>query len=221
MATQKKVSSNTKTNEAVLKARVKELEEEVANLKRRLDELRKAKNTTIMKREREIIEVGNPFGKRNSRSEAKTEDLQKKLDDAELQMEKDMDNLRKQFAAEMETVKSQLAKNACNHGDEITRLRKKNSELEADNAALLMENSDLKDRVTSLISELSLKEAHWCELEEKLKLEMKKSFGDKYKDWMEETEKRISELQETNALLRSYLEKQRSEADPAGRDSKK
>ena len=36
------------------------LEEEVATLKGRLDDLRKAKNTTITKREREIVEVGFP-----------------------------------------------------------------------------------------------------------------------------------------------------------------
>ena len=41
-----------------------QLENEVASLKRRLDELRKAKNTTILKREREILEVGTPFGRR-------------------------------------------------------------------------------------------------------------------------------------------------------------
>ena len=41
-----------------------QLENEVASLKRRLDELRKAKNTTILKREREVLEVGAPFGRR-------------------------------------------------------------------------------------------------------------------------------------------------------------
>ena len=41
-----------------------QLEEEVLSLKRRLDELRKAKNTTVLKREREVLEVGAPFGRR-------------------------------------------------------------------------------------------------------------------------------------------------------------
>ena len=41
-----------------------QLENEVASLKKRLDELRKAKNTTILKREREVLEVGAPFGRR-------------------------------------------------------------------------------------------------------------------------------------------------------------
>lgn len=41
-----------------------QLEEEVVTLKKRLDELRKAKNTTVLKREREVLEVGVPFTKR-------------------------------------------------------------------------------------------------------------------------------------------------------------
>ena len=36
-----------------------------------------------------------------------------------------------------------------------------------------MENSDLKDRVNSLVTELSIKEATWCENEEKLKIEVR------------------------------------------------
>jgi len=35
-----------------------QLEQEVSTLKNRLDGLRKAKNTTITKREREVVEVG-------------------------------------------------------------------------------------------------------------------------------------------------------------------
>ena len=44
--------------------------------------------------------------------------------------------------------------------------------LEGDNAALMVEHSDLKERVSSLVSELSVKEAQWCEEEEKLKLKV-------------------------------------------------
>lgn len=42
-----------------------QLEEEIVGLKKRLDDLRKAKNTTVLKREREILEVGTPFGRRS------------------------------------------------------------------------------------------------------------------------------------------------------------
>ena len=39
---------------------LEQLEQEVFSLKRRLDELRKAKNTTVIKRERETVEVNAP-----------------------------------------------------------------------------------------------------------------------------------------------------------------
>ncbi|KAI0242292.1 hypothetical protein LSAT2_014127 [Lamellibrachia satsuma] len=48
------------TEDALLRQRVKELEEEVSSCKKRLDDLRKAKNTTILKREREVLEVNAP-----------------------------------------------------------------------------------------------------------------------------------------------------------------
>ena len=60
----------------------------------------------------------------------------------------------------------------CNHEEDMARLKKRISDLEADNAALLVENNDLKERVSSLVTELSLKEAKWCEEEEKLKLKV-------------------------------------------------
>ena len=37
-----------------------QLEGQVADYKKRLDTLRKAKNTTLIKREREVLEVGAP-----------------------------------------------------------------------------------------------------------------------------------------------------------------
>jgi phage shock protein A len=43
----------TKRNEVLLKTRIRSLETEVETLRARLDSLRKAKNTTIIKRERD------------------------------------------------------------------------------------------------------------------------------------------------------------------------
>ena len=60
----------------------------------------------------------------------------------------------------------------CNHEDDIARLKKRITELEADNGALMVENNDLKERVSSLVTELSVKEAQWCETEEKFKLKV-------------------------------------------------
>lgn len=51
-------------------------------------------------------------------------------------------------------------------------LRREILDLQADNGALMIENTDLKDRVTSLVTELSVKEAKWCEMEEKMKIEV-------------------------------------------------
>lgn len=61
----------------------------------------------------------------------------------------------------------------CGHQPFIEALQQQLVELQADNTALLMENSDLKDRVNSLVTELSIKEATWCENEEKLKIEVR------------------------------------------------
>lgn len=41
-----------------MRARVKELEDEVKSLKTKLDELRKAKNTTLIKKEKEFVTTG-------------------------------------------------------------------------------------------------------------------------------------------------------------------
>ncbi len=60
----------------------------------------------------------------------------------------------------------------CGHEVEIQKLKEHISELEADNAALVVENSDLKIKASGLLQELSVKEAEWCETEEKLNLKV-------------------------------------------------
>lgn len=211
MATSKKLAltNNSKHNEVILKQRVKELEDEVTSLRKRLDELRKAKNTTVLKREREVLEVGTPFSKRETTVKTAPQNRGDKH-------QEDMEELRKKFAAEIELLKKQ--ESSCNHEIELEALRRQVSSLEADNAALVIENTDLKDRVTSLVTELSIKEAKWCENEEKLKIEINRSWGEKYREWMEKTESKIEELQQTNTLLRGYLKSHRPEGpDPTGK----
>lgn len=61
---------------------------------------------------------------------------------------------------------------ACNHEDELYKLKTKVAELEGDKTALQVENSDLMERVNSLSLELSVKEAKWCEKEEQYKLKV-------------------------------------------------
>lgn len=51
------------------KMKVKDLEGEVSRLKQRLNDLRKAKNSVMIKREREIIHVGHPQTKKETKVE--------------------------------------------------------------------------------------------------------------------------------------------------------
>ncbi|XP_071095300.1 uncharacterized protein [Haliotis cracherodii] len=201
-----------RSTEAFLRGKVKELEVEVTRLKKRLDDLRRAKNTTVHKREREVIHVGAPFGRRESKSEMKKDGVDTPA--------KDMEELRKHFAAELEIVKTQYAQDSkCDHEAELARLRVELSDAEGENAALRVESQQLKERVDTLATDLSIKEAGWCEKEEKLKMELQRSWGEKYRQWMESTESKIAELQQTNALLRGYLKKQKpGESDPSGQD---
>nr|KAG5702008.1 hypothetical protein BaRGS_015743 [Batillaria attramentaria] len=201
MAAKTSGSRDAKVNELKLKDRVKELEEEVASLKKRLDELRKAKNTTILKREREVLEVGAPFGRRDSRADVKNTELEKKLQDIQRERDQEMDALRKKFAAEMEQVKKNFNNSSCGHEEELLFLRHRNETLENDNVALMAEGRELRARVDALVTDLSIKEAKWCETEEELKMKLKLSWGDKYKEWMEATEAKITDLQRTNQLL--------------------
>ena len=54
-------------------------------------------------------------------------------------------------------------------------MRRQVENLEADSAALVVENDGLKEQVSSLLTELSMKEAQWCELEEQFKLRVRQS----------------------------------------------
>lgn len=215
---------------ANLKFKVKELEHEVSTLKGRLDDLRKAKNTTITKREREVIEVGF---KRDPKYDAKIAELEKQLKE-KTSSGKETEELKKKHAEELEQqqrkqkdlqkqlddlyqrlererkdfvdrIDQQKKLSTCNHEDELYRLKTQIAELEGDKSALMLENKDLNDRVNSLHLELSVKEAKWCEKEEQYKLKLKQQWGDKYAEWMAETERKINELQEANQLLRMYL----------------
>lgn len=209
MASTKKPSLESRQNDVVLKLRVKELEDEVAGLKKRLEELRKAKNTMLIKREQKVLEVGLPFGKRESKTDLKTDqnnakkpgDTTKNTKEVDVK-NKEIEDLKQRFAEEMEQIKKDLvAEYACDHDIIIEALRKNISELQADNAALVVENSDLSERVSSLVNDLSIKEATWCENEDKLKIELQKTWGEKYAEWMQRTESKLEELQQANTLL--------------------
>ncbi|XP_050415787.1 uncharacterized protein LOC126829723 isoform X2 [Patella vulgata] len=194
-----------KANDGVQKIRIKELEDEVSSLKKRLDDLRKAKNTTILKREREVLEVGTPFAKRDSKDDLKVANLEKKLQATDQKRDKEMDDLRKKFASEMEALKRSNQKTNCSHQPVLRKLRYRIEDLETENKACRSKNEEMSEQVEGLMTGLLLKEAQWCALEEELTTELKISIGEKYKDWMNTTEAKIKELQETNETLRGYL----------------
>ncbi|KAI8485313.1 hypothetical protein Bbelb_368770 [Branchiostoma belcheri] len=217
-------ASEGRTNGAFLKNRVKELEEEVATLKKRLDELRKAKNTTILKREREVLSVADPFSARPAKTvdDGKLAELQQKLDNSAAERNKEvselnrqLDKLRLDHQAEMDRLRKEIQGQqapSCDHEKELETLRKKLREEETLNRELNDQNMELRSRlliteekIEALYEELSVKEAHWCEMEEQYQLKLKTQFSEKYQEWMEATEKKIEELQRANDLLRSYV----------------
>ncbi|XP_071958299.1 uncharacterized protein [Antedon mediterranea] len=184
-----------------LKGRVKELENLVSSLKKRLEELRKAKSTTVLKKEKEYISTANPKHQK-SRSSKPDATLEQKLEQLKIQHEKEIRKLMERKPVEVK----------CNHLEEISKLKAQNESLERKTEELEHKNEDLKEENNSLLhkfeelfTELSIKEAHWCEKEEQLNLKLKLQWGEKYREWMAVTEAKISELQAANDLLRRYV----------------
>ena len=58
----------------------------------------------------------------------------------------------------------------CGHEEELQFLRQRNEALENENVALMAETRELQARVGALVTDLSIKEAKWCETEEELKM---------------------------------------------------
>jgi len=236
-----------------LKLRIKELEAVVNDYKKKLDDLRKAKSTTITKREREVVSIAGLGSRRESivpkdhgpdpqiaqlqrendmlrkKHEALIESQtkhQKREEDPQIkELQRENELLRQKHDAllesQMERSKS-FSNDETDHvicEEEMAKLQHINICLHSDNATLCIESSDLKQRVEELSLRLSIKEAEWCEEEEKLHLKMQMSFGEKYAEWMQKTEQKIEELTHTNQVLQSYLRRQRpADPDPTGQD---
>ncbi|XP_071842321.1 uncharacterized protein [Apostichopus japonicus] len=209
-------ATGVRQNEAAWKERVRELESEVSSLKKRLDELRKAKSTTVLKKEKEYVtfkQHRRPPGDSSPVVDKKLSELiqihnneLKKLEDAH---KADMKRLREEHSS---AIKFSQETSVCHHEQELKELRSNIKSLEDEKAGLQtqnenlqVENIDLRAKFEELFTELSLKEAQWCEKEEQLNLKLKLHWGEKYREWMEATEKKIAELQKANELLRSYV----------------
>ncbi|KAL5264389.1 hypothetical protein ACHWQZ_G005469 [Mnemiopsis leidyi] len=248
------------------KLRIKELEKENNVLKSRLDELRRAKLQTIIKKEGKTVAKGPTLGRKASNAESDDspspdssacldpkleEELQKyKQKVAELESElealkeqhkkdmaaaktsmlQDLRNLRDEHVTELERlaeeysndldkkevviqnfkqgVLSDSASSAAQFKDIIAKLREENLALREQNQMQSAQLVNLELRVKDSLTELSEKEAAWCELEEKLKVQIQKSWGEKYQAWMLATEKKIEDLRKTNEFLKSALERQ-------------
>ncbi|XP_022100091.1 myosin-6-like [Acanthaster planci] len=204
-------AAEAKNDAYFLKSRVEELEAEVAALKKRLDDLRKAKNTTVHKKQKEYVTTS--MTEHRSSNDPKVSDLQQKMDDLNLQHTKEMEELKRSHQESLRKMKkTSPSPTSCNHEEEIASLKQQNKSLQSDNEELRLfneelkkENGDLREKFEELFSELSIKEAQWCEKEEQLNLKMKLQWGEKYREWMEVTEKKIADLQAANDLLRSYM----------------
>lgn len=182
----------------------------VSSYKSRLEELRKAKSTTILKREREVLEVNAPDLGRRSSKPSHNQEVEKTAVDRNRIWEQKLQALKDTHVAEQRALREEMTNHvSCNHEEEIKRLKKTLEEMASDKLALRIENEELNERVSSLIQDLSVKEATWCETEERLNLKLKLQWGEKYREWMEATEKKIEDLQQTNASLRGYLQKQK------------
>ncbi|KAJ7389480.1 hypothetical protein OS493_031451 [Desmophyllum pertusum] len=232
------VSGARKTSEGVAvdhfpQARIKELEHQVSDLKRRLDELRKAKNTTIIKKDKEYISTGTPHIVCNSTtatgkpdlpedqkertSSLDTEQLQDKVQESNQEVKTLQENiaaLKELHKAELEELKKEVEKQAKQSDSslaaELEIVKRQNQELQDENKLLRSKGIDLQLQVDDLLEALSKKEAEWCSKEEKLMLEIKTSWGEKYQKWMAQTEQKMEELQTANDLLkRMLLEKEK------------
>lgn len=212
-------------------ARIKELEEQVSDLKKRLDELRKAKNTTIIKKDKTYVTTSVPHNGYNSTPKGTsdadddhrqvTSSLQaasdKSAEGSIEEMEDQQHNiaaLKEMHRAEIEELRKEVEKQAkqvdSNTAAELEILKKRNGELLEENEKLTLKTTELQLRVDELLEELSKKEAEWCSREEKLLLEGKTSWGEKYQKWMAQTEQKIEELTAANNFLRTLLEKEKT-----------
>ena len=143
----RKTQSDHKQVEQELRAKVSSLEEEVRSLKRKLDELRKAKNTTLIKKEKEFVTTGFPrretddseSHKVKSENESLTKELKSlKLDRGELE-------------ARLKAIEA-VGDSPCEHEEIINALQDRLAELESYNTALTMSHEELHAKLEQAYS---------------------------------------------------------------------
>jgi regulator of replication initiation timing len=189
------VKANRRVEDVVLRNKVTELQAEVSILKNRLAELRKAKNNVVVRREREIVTVTSlPRTSGSSR-----------LEKSAMSPQRERHSRQQLPKLDSDICDRVISRNEIEHLKEtIADLTQSLSELNVKNCRLQDENRLLSVKVQELAEELSVKEAEWCAKEEKMKLELQMNWGDRYHEWMRQTELKIEELQQANFLL--YVE---------------
>ncbi|XP_067951379.1 coiled-coil domain-containing protein 149-B-like [Watersipora subatra] len=193
---------NYRQLEQELRAKIKDLELEVKTLKQKLDELRKAKSTTLVKKEKEFVTTGIP--------NRQTEEPSQSLDISEasrLKYEAKIEELNKQLQKlQIEKTANQKEAEKCGHEEIILALQSRLSEVESVNTALELQNSQLEERLEQAYHDISKKEAEHCEILEQSKRELQIKWQEMYKQWMSTTEGKIAELQAANDMMRRMLQ---------------
>lgn len=139
-------------------------------------------------------------------------ELQSKMQESNQQVKTLHENiaaLKEMHREELEELKREVEKQARESDStlaaELEKVKTQNKELQEENKLLHSKGIDLQLQNDDLLEELSRKEAEWCSKEEKLMLEIKTSWGEKYQKWMAQTEQKIEELQRANDLLKGML----------------
>jgi len=213
------------------KLKIKDLEKEISSLKQRLNDLRRAKNSVMIKREREIVHVGHPQVNRSQPSKPTSEvnndgnkniikklreteslnaELEKKLKELKEQkslLNKDLEKERKLSSTHKNQVKSLLEKLELKSTQEENK-NVENNDRESHITDLTNENAELRAKNTKLVDDLSVKEAKWLEKEQffhRKELQLQEAWSSKYAKWMTDTEQKIDDLKKQNDMLRDCI----------------
>ena len=169
---------------SVLIDRIKMLEEEVKILKQRMDELRKAKNQTIIKREHEYVEVGNPITDKDTVASARCRELEAKLAQLRKDHSAEISLLRTEKDKEIsklnekvDAVRKETRQGPCGHEEELKQLRQKVTTMEGASSNTKAEIEAQKDIIDGLWFQLSEKEAEWCDKEEKMMYQFQRTLN--------------------------------------------
>lgn len=226
----RRTSKQSGSTDCFSQARIKELEEQVSDLKKRLEELRKAKSTTIIKKDKTYVASGAPHKlcdnatKRTAELQdshrqgtASLESTEKNEEGSQQDVENQQDyiaRLKEMHRAEIEELRKEVEKQAKQSDStlavEVEKVSKQNAEVLEENEKLKLKTTELELRVHELLEELSRKEAEWCSKEEQLLLQVKTSWGEKYQKWMAQTEQKIEELTAANNFMKGLLDKEKT-----------